>query len=43
VVQLAASIGAALAVLAAAAWLLRIREFTAATAMVMRRFRRASR
>jgi hypothetical protein len=40
VVRLGLSIAAALLVLAAAAWALRIREFHAATNMVMRRLRR---
>jgi putative peptidoglycan lipid II flippase len=40
VVRLAATIGAALVVLAGASWLLRLREFTEAAALVSRRFRR---
>jgi putative peptidoglycan lipid II flippase len=40
VVRVGVAIGVALAVLAAAAWALRIREFTEALALVMRRFRR---
>jgi putative peptidoglycan lipid II flippase len=40
VARVAVAIGVALAVLAAAAWLLRIREFTEATSLVVRRFRR---
>jgi putative peptidoglycan lipid II flippase len=40
IARVALSIGAALAVLAAAAWVLRIREFNEATAVIMRRIRR---
>jgi putative peptidoglycan lipid II flippase len=40
IVRVTLSIGVALAVLAAAAWLLRIREFKDATAVIVRRFRR---
>jgi putative peptidoglycan lipid II flippase len=43
VVRLALSIGVALAALAAASWLLRIREFNQGVALVMRRFRRKAR
>jgi putative peptidoglycan lipid II flippase len=42
VARVGASIGAALAVLGAAAWLLRIREFDQGLAIVMRRVRRAT-
>jgi putative peptidoglycan lipid II flippase len=41
VIRLALSIGASLAMLAAAAWVLRIREFHEASAVVMRRIRRS--
>jgi putative peptidoglycan lipid II flippase len=40
IIQVAASIGAALAALAIAAWLLRVREFNDSMRMVLRRFRR---
>lgn len=40
IIRLAATIGVALTVLAAASWLLRIREFKEAMALVTRRFRR---
>ena len=40
IVRLTGTIGVAVAVLAAAAWALRIREFTEAVALVTRRFRR---
>jgi putative peptidoglycan lipid II flippase len=43
VARVAATIGVALAVLAAAAWALRIREFNDGTAIVLRRFRRTDR
>lgn len=43
IVRVAGSIGIAVAVLAAAAWALRIREFKEATGMVMRRLRRTAR
>jgi putative peptidoglycan lipid II flippase len=43
IVRLAATIGVALAVLAGASWLLRIREFTESVALVTRRLRRAGR
>jgi putative peptidoglycan lipid II flippase len=43
IVRLASVIGAALVVLAGAAWLLRIREFTDAVSLVTRRLRRAAR
>jgi putative peptidoglycan lipid II flippase len=43
IVRLAATIGAALAVLGAAAWLLRIREFDEGVALVSRRFLRRPR
>jgi hypothetical protein len=40
IVRLGLDIGAALGVLSAAAWLLRIREFREGVALVSRRFRR---
>jgi putative peptidoglycan lipid II flippase len=43
IVQVGVTIGAAIGVLALAAWLLRIREFNEGMALVMRRFRRARR
>ena len=43
IVRVAAAIGFAVLVLAAAAWVLRIREFNQGVAMVMRRFRRTPR
>jgi putative peptidoglycan lipid II flippase len=43
VARVVATIGVALAVLAAAAWALRIREFNDGTAIVLRRFRRTDR
>jgi putative peptidoglycan lipid II flippase len=43
VVRVSLAIGVAIAVLAAAAWILRIREFNEGMALVMRRFRRTSR
>jgi putative peptidoglycan lipid II flippase len=43
VVRVSLAIGVAIAVLAAAAWLLRVREFNEGMALVMRRFRRRSR
>jgi peptidoglycan biosynthesis protein MviN/MurJ (putative lipid II flippase) len=43
IVRVALSIGVAIAVLAAAAWALRIREFNEGMALVLRRFRRRSR
>jgi len=42
-VRLGISIGLAIAVLAASAWMLRIREFNEGVAMVARRFRRTPR
>jgi putative peptidoglycan lipid II flippase len=42
ILRLACTIGAALVVLAAAAWILRIEEFHDSTQMVLRRFRRRS-
>jgi hypothetical protein len=42
-VRLGAAIGLAIIVLAAAAWMLRIREFNEGVAMVVRRFRRTTR
>jgi putative peptidoglycan lipid II flippase len=43
IVRLASTIGVALAVLAGASWLLRIREFTESVSLVTKRLRRASR
>jgi putative peptidoglycan lipid II flippase len=43
VVRVSLAIGVAIAVLAATAWLLRVREFNEGMALVMRRFRRRSR
>ena len=43
IVRLASTIGVALAVLAGASWLLRIREFSEGVALVTRRFRRTHR
>ena len=43
IVRVALSIGAAVAVLAAAAWVLRVREFNEGMAIVLRRFRRTRR
>jgi hypothetical protein len=43
IVRLAIAIGIALLVLAASAWLLRIREFNQGVALVSRRFRRSAR
>jgi hypothetical protein len=43
IVRVGLSIGVAVAVLAAAAWILRVREFNEGMALVMRRFRRTPR